>query len=289
MRNQCNTFRPKMDDIEINLKYDLERFANAVNYYLSYIELVAVPDTDKSKDSRPHFITESAVRFPLAEFLERRLKVSDLELEYIYPYLNAKRCDFKFTISYNGGKSNQTCLAEVKYIKSSISIQDYFDDLMRLYFARREIKDVQHVFFIVCGKRDDFISFLDRSIIKNMNKREPANAINIITRNQKDIIFNQHFQQLEEQRSILNASRNNKLRNAWLSSQSDTPLSMTINNDYWDAFASSHFYKTDKETKQSVPIREDVPSKPKSITTTRICIAGWNTQSEHNVGIWEIS
>ena len=255
------------------LYLDLSRFTYAVNYYLSYIELVAVPDSDKKADARPHFITESAVRFPLAEYLERRLNVSDLELEYKYLQLEPKRCDFKFTIKRAGGSNYDRCLAELKYVKSSISLQDYFDDIMRLHFAREYDEPGTKTFFIVCGKTSDFTHyFKNKKVVDNsgpLNNSDP-----FFTKQEKK---DQNNEIIEE-----------TIEKEWLSFSGDEKSTMRISSSLWDNFKNSHFYKTDHKSGKAIPIVNPIPQMPVSIKTHKVNIAGGSKDSEHSVGIWEI-
>lgn len=257
------------------LHFDLSKFAKAVNYYLSYIELVAVPDSDKDKDSRPHFITESAVRFPLAEYLERRLNVSDLELEFPYPKMKSKRCDFKFSIKGSNDLVEE-CLAEIKYVKSTIDLQDFFDDLMRLHFARK-YEPKTKTFFIVCGKTSDFTQFF-----KNKKVVTDTDEQNVLEHN------NDPYFTKQEKEDLKSPNIEGILGTDWLSFSGNDFQTMNISSPLWHEFELSHFYKLDRETKEPVPIVNPVPQMPNNIITRKICIAGGDNNSEHSVGIWEV-
>ena len=111
------------------------QLAKSIFYWLNYQNSV----------SRSDVLLESAIRFPLAEFIERRYKVV-VDLEASHPDFDRLRMDFCYTIDH------QRRNIEVKYLHDysdrEAEFKRYFDDLVRLAL----LDGVNY--FILCGPRD---------------------------------------------------------------------------------------------------------------------------------------
>ena len=129
---------------------DLAKLSQAINLRLSYYETV----------SSANLLAESSIRYPAAEFLERRLSYKKIILEYSNPVFKRKRCDL-----YVEKKGDKT-IFEFKYVRDTTAsdFQDYFDDLLRLHHLHQV--GIQAL-FVVCGSPINFNSQF-RSIKKRL-------------------------------------------------------------------------------------------------------------------------
>ena len=123
--------------------YELKLMADIILHNLSYINGV----------SRTSVISESAIKYPLIEYVERRLKVSKVLLEYSHPIYKYRRCDMY--IEHNESENPEdvkSSVLEFKYIRENThnEFQSYFDDLIRL---RNILKTNRKAYFIVCGEK----------------------------------------------------------------------------------------------------------------------------------------
>lgn len=268
--------KPKINNSGYDQLYaGLAKCASAINYYLSYIELSSVPALENKSGARPHFITESAVRFPLSEYLERRMGVSDLELEYVYEKFHGKRCDFRFTVPIANQKNE--CLCEIKYVKNKkVDLQDYCNDILRLHFANSD--ENKRTFLLVCGESSNFInSFVNRSVVESGAK-----------------VGNEFYTRptkfASEPDSDLIQIYSNTIGDIWLSTGEKPEKKMTVRPDLWDDFRASHFFKSGKREGENccIPFRDD--PMPVVIDTKRVClfIKQRGEGLPHAIGIWEI-
>ena len=127
--------------------FEIGHFASSIVWWLNYIIAVG----------RDYVISESALKIPAAEYLEKS-EIKDIELEYPHPSFLLKKCDLYF---YNPHSTTETVF-ELKYVKKDSTRapseqQRIFDDLMRLYFFLDKNKTG---YFLICGNQKDFnISF----------------------------------------------------------------------------------------------------------------------------------
>lgn len=121
---------PKMEEAG-----EYPQLAKSIFFWLNYQKTV----------SRSDVLLESAIRFPLAEFIERRYKVA-VDLEAHHPYFDRLRVDFSYRIS------ERIRYVEVKYLHDysdrEAEFKRYFDDLVRLAL----LDGINY--FILCGPRD---------------------------------------------------------------------------------------------------------------------------------------
>lgn len=111
------------------------QLAKSIYYWLNYQKSV----------SRSDILLESAIRFPLAEFIERRCKVV-VDLETHHPDFDRLRMDFSYLL----GKQKRHI--EVKFLHDysnrEAEFKRFFDDLVRLAL----LDGVNY--FILCGPRE---------------------------------------------------------------------------------------------------------------------------------------
>lgn len=124
-------------EIEIN------HLASSVIWWLNYISAVG----------RGYVISESAIKIPAAEYLEKSIAdSSDIQLEFNHPKLFMKRFDL-----YYKKRSIENAF-EFKYIKNGSTLvqnekQRIFNDLMRLFLF---LDMNQKGYFLICGDQADF-------------------------------------------------------------------------------------------------------------------------------------
>lgn len=110
------------------------QLAKSIYHWLNYQKSV----------SRSDVLLESAIRFPLAEFIERRLKAT-VDLESSHPVFDRLRVDFSYVIDKRRN-------VEVKFLHDysdrEAEFKRFFDDLVRLAL----LDGINY--FILCGSRD---------------------------------------------------------------------------------------------------------------------------------------
>ena len=136
-----------------------QQLARSIYFWLNYHSSVSSSDT----------LLESAVRFPLVEFIERRYGVP-VQLECGHPDFDRLRIDFSYTIS------SVTRNVELKFLHDYSDRNDefkrFFDDLVRLALLNGDIN-----YFILCGSWDLY----HKKILKEMM---PIDKHNIPTEGQ---------------------------------------------------------------------------------------------------------
>lgn len=130
---------------------NISQLATAVMWWLSYTAAIG----------RDYVLSESAIKFPVAEYLERST-TDKIKLEYGHPKLSLKRFDlfFKTTLDEN--------VVEFKYIKNgstrdSDEKQRVFNDLMRLHLF---LETNHKGYFLICGSQREFISDFQTLLLK---------------------------------------------------------------------------------------------------------------------------
>lgn len=144
---------------------DLAKLSQAIKLRLSYYEAI----------SYAKVLAESSIRYPVAEYLERRLSYKKLELEYSNPIFQRRRCDLY--VEKETGANAERIVFEFKYVRDTTSglFQDYFDDLLRLHYLHN---DGMQALFIVCGStlnfNSEFRSTKKRTTLHSTKKRRPS-------------------------------------------------------------------------------------------------------------------
>lgn len=198
--------------------------------------------------SYANILAESSIRYPVAEYLERRLSYKKVILEYPNPVFQRKRCDLYVEKKYNTGKLEQIAF-EFKYVwdNTSYLFQDYFDDILRLHYLHNE---GMRAFFIVCG-----------------------NPIN----------FNNQFRSVKKQK-VLTGSRNRRPSGIFsrVLSFSIDPLKIhkTLNTDKY-----KDYYK---EFINHYEFKDTTVSHPHNLTFQTKLIKLIHGDDPHSVGIWEV-
>ena len=134
----------------------LKQIAESVQYYLSYFNTV----TNLSRQ-----IEESTIRYPVSEYVERKMEVSEAEFEHSMEGFPSKRTDFIFKIS-----KDKRFAFEFKYVKAPtethkrinylLDFKLYFNDLVRLAYLNKEHH--YRSFFLVAGESKNFSTFFQR-------------------------------------------------------------------------------------------------------------------------------
>lgn len=141
---------------------ELATLSQAVFLRLSYFQAV----------SYANILAESSIRYPVAEYLERRLFYNRIVLEYTNPIFKKRRCD----LYVDKGVADKT-IFEFKYVRDNTSyeFQDYFDDILRLHYLH--LTGIQSL-FIVCGDalnfNNQFRSIKKRSKLLGSKKSRPS-------------------------------------------------------------------------------------------------------------------
>ena len=111
---------------------EYSQFARSLFHWLNY----------HSSVSRSDILLESAIRFPLTEFIEQRCQVP-VQLEFKHPEFDRLRIDFVYTVS------NQKRNIEVKFLHDysnrEAEFKRNFDDWVRLALLDG------FNYFILCG------------------------------------------------------------------------------------------------------------------------------------------
>ena len=125
-----------MDDFVTNL-------ADAIYHWLNYMVCT----------SNSTLLAESSIRYPLAEYLERK-RSAKVKLEVAHPLFEYRRLDFAY--KRDEGANVSTGYIELKLVSSATSnkseIQRIFNDLIRLGFQSNHKVN----YFILCGNLKDF-------------------------------------------------------------------------------------------------------------------------------------
>lgn len=147
----------------------LDRMAQSVRYYLSYINSVTV---------LTRLIEESTIRYPISEYVERNINVSEVEIEHTFEDFSSKKADFVFKID-----ESKKYAFEFKYVKGPskpeqkakflLNFQLYYNDLVRLAYLNRNHK--YRSFFLIAGDAYDFSTYLMRDGIIEPKKNHKYN------------------------------------------------------------------------------------------------------------------
>lgn len=133
------------------------QLAKCIFYWLNYHSSVSNSDV----------LLESAVRFPLAEFIERRLQVP-VELESRHPDYDRLRVDFCYYV--NGLKRNIELKFLHDYSDREAEFKRFFDDLVRLALLEGTN------YFILCGSQSLYHSKILKEQITFQEKRIPSDG-----------------------------------------------------------------------------------------------------------------
>lgn len=244
---------------------NISQLATAVMWWLSYISSVR----------RNYVLSESAIKFPVSEYLEGSiLEEDDIELEFTHPKLLRKR----FDLFYQLGRSEKNVF-EFKYIKNGSTRdkdekQRVFNDLMRLYLFLERKKNNKS-YFLVCGNQRDFISDFQTLLLKPKGTKTGQFIKQTSKRNKPD------------------TSKSEGFYTEWFSFDKNDPtteIDLTTNNsDYTEIYEAFKIeYEDAYQRKNSKSLK-----LPDSIKTKLVFLSG-NVESQPNlfqpskIGVWEI-
>ena len=258
-------FSPDQSGEERYNKIDFlpDQLGEAIYSWLSYT----------SCTSESNVLAESSVRYPLAEFIERRLQ-RPVTLELTHPCLpqpktGHKRCiDFVFSkierkkIVYT--KKNEIgkerVYIELKYVsennKNLNEKQRVFNDLVRLALVSSKTNEC---YFILCGSNDDFRKYVNVSPAAE----EDSNRHNLPTyteeKTSKKRISSDYTKWL-----YFKKTKEDKIKE--ISTDSDSVKSIKGTKNYKDGFDDEYNFYTDKNNNKkryddSVDIPETICTK----------------------------
>ena len=276
----------KTDKI-VKIDFLPNQLGEAVYSWLNYMSYV----------SESNVLAESSIRYPLAEFIERRLQ-RPVTLEFYHPCVHQppsghKRCiDFVFSKikrENDNDKDNkilntldnkigeERVYIELKYIsenfKNTNEKQRVFNDLVRLALVSSKTNDC---YFILCGGNEDFCQIIkglreikDGKIPTSTEKKTPQESI------RSDYAKWLYFEKKGEKT---------------ISTDSDSVKSITGNKNYKDDFDDEYNFYTDKNNNKK---RYDDPvNVPETICTKLVYIMPVNDSKiiseKMMVAIWKV-
>lgn len=188
VRDEEEIIESKAKDEQANaLNVNIEELARAVYLWLNYQTTVS---------SSVNLLHEASFRYPVAEFLERKLHSDLVILEEDHPVFNNRPTDFQWTLN------KKQFYLECKFVKTDYTnrkseFQRYVDDLCRLYYC---IKDGQNrvCYFLVCGHKTDFENCLlqvetEEEQKRNINKRRYNQILGFKKDGVKEISFSSTY------------------------------------------------------------------------------------------------
>ena len=146
-----------MSNVILSEAGEYPQLAKSIFHWLNYHSSVSCSDV----------LLESAVRFPLAEFIERRLQVP-IELETRHPDYDRLRVDFCYYV--NDLKRNIELKFLHDYSDREAEFKRFFDDLVRL-----ALLDGTN-YFILCGSQSLYHSKILKEQISFQDKRIPTDG-----------------------------------------------------------------------------------------------------------------
>jgi hypothetical protein len=248
----------------------------AIYSWLNYISYI----------SDSNVLAESSIRYPLAEFIERRLH-RPVTLEFYHPCVpqperGHKKCiDFVFSKLENDNDIENTfenkigeerVYIELKYINEDFQYsnekQRVFNDLVRLALVSSETNDC---YFILCGGNEDFCQFVKGSPEVKKGKVPTYNGMATPTKE----IRSDYAQWLYLEKTGENE--------AIMTIDSNSVKSIKGTKNYREGFDNEYNHKKDKSNvKNPVEI-------PKTIYTKRVYISDNSGVSQKMmVAIWKV-
>ncbi|EGV44166.1 hypothetical protein BZARG_1001 [Bizionia argentinensis JUB59] len=135
----------------------LIQLANTIQWWLSYTSAVG----------RSYVLTESAIKFPLAEYLERT-ELKELTLEYLHPKLSNRNFDLHFIDSKKKNTAIEFKYVRNGYTRTTAEKQRIFNDLMRLSLY---LENDNKCYFLICGAQNDFSTDFKNLEIKTVKSQ----------------------------------------------------------------------------------------------------------------------
>ena len=134
--------------------FHIRNIANVVHSWMGYLYEVS---------EVKHLAAESSLKYPIVGLLERKVAITNIELEIEHPSFSLKRVDF-----YWEGNSTKNYM-EMKYIRDSkVDIQKILNDVFRL--ALIDDKDAQK-YFLACGRAMNFQKYFQNVSQNESNQK----------------------------------------------------------------------------------------------------------------------
>ena len=119
--------------------FHIRNIANVVHSWMGYLYEVS---------EVKYLAAESSLKYPIVGLLERKVAITNIELEIEHPSFSQKRVDFYWEDRYTKN------YMEMKYIRDSkVDVQKILNDVFRLSLIDTE--DAKR-YFLVCGTYVDF-------------------------------------------------------------------------------------------------------------------------------------
>lgn len=195
-------------------------------------------------------LSESSLRFPIIECLERRTKAQDINIEHSHPSFKMRRMDMVWNMYEN------FYALELKYLKDYLSAakaQLIYNDVFRLSYS---YIDGYESYLLICGRKDDFKSAL--------GKTKSYSRLQIIYPNIKKSSTNSRL------KKILSLNTNNPIKQMSFNKES---------NKEYKEFCETYQWKDNKRIMDPLSVRTELIylSKDSEDAIT------------HTVAIWKIN
>lgn len=134
---------PSKEDTKADDSIDIEALSRAVGLWLNYQTTVS---------SSVNLLHEASFRYPVAEFIERKVHSATI-LEEDHPIFVNRPTDFQWKMK------NKNYFLECKFVKKNYTnkgqeFQRYLDDICRLYYCIKD-ENTDISYFLVCGHKED--------------------------------------------------------------------------------------------------------------------------------------
>lgn len=173
------------------LKNNLDLFSKSIFHWLNYENSVC----------KTNLLVELSVRFPLAEYIERKLK-SNVELEFKHPYYAQYNLSKKIDFKIGNGPFDYI---ELKYLGQSTADKSerfrYLADLIRLAYVS---EGNDEAYFLLCGGKNEYLNNF-RYTIDEVNEKIPEEGVN--DRKVKHKVYSKWFatEKINESKSFVPA------------------------------------------------------------------------------------
>lgn len=230
----------------MNKEIKYPEMAAAVIWWLNYLNAIG----------RGYVINENAIKYPVAEYLEKSIiEKKKIQLERNHPILWKRKID----VCYE--KNGEEIAFEFKYIKEGSTVkqserQRVFNDLMRLHYFLAG--GGSKAYFLICGNKTEF----KNSFMKIPIPADPKKPMTPVT---YDLFYENWF--------------------SFSDSPDEVLIDLTINDNVY-APMYANFFKNYK------PKKGKIMKRPTQIKTRMIFVSqeynDSNIPENLRIGVWEI-